>query len=128
MSDDIWGDPIYSYSRRQALEDGVLVDVSKMAHEAGIRYPTAVTRQVWDDLVVPDESSRQEGQDEDGRLWDILWMLRMTIQAGEPGSEIKFEVSFLGAEGRRVTVGLKAICGPDDDRSPCITIMLPDED
>ena len=62
MNDDFWGEPIYEYSRQQAIADGVLVDVSIMAQEAGITYPTAVTRRVWDELVVPDEDSRKEGQ------------------------------------------------------------------
>ena len=128
MSDDLWGEPIYSYSRQQAIADGVLVDVSIMAREAGITHPTAVTCRVWDELVVPDEDSRQEGQSEPGRMWDILWMLRMTIQTGESGSEVKFPVIFTAADNRRTTVTLKSICGPDDDLAPCITILFEDED
>jgi hypothetical protein len=31
-------------------------------------------------------------------------------------------------EGDPLLVDLKAVFGPDDDGSPCITIMLPDED
>jgi hypothetical protein len=38
---------ISSYSRRDALEDGVLVDVSEFAKEAGFKWPLAVTRGVW---------------------------------------------------------------------------------
>ena len=34
---------ISSYTRAEAIEDGVLVDVSKVAREAGIKYPVAVT-------------------------------------------------------------------------------------
>ena len=34
---------IYSYSRAQALADGVLVDVSRMAAEANFRYPAAIS-------------------------------------------------------------------------------------
>ena len=128
MSNDFWGEPIYSYSRKQAIADGVLVDVSIMAAEAGIKYPTAVTSRVWDELVVPDEDSRKEGQSEPGRMWDILWMLRMTIQTGEPGNEVRFPVIFVAAGNRRTTVTLKSICGPDDDLSPCITILFEDED
>ena len=124
MSNDSCDEPIHSYSRQQAIEDGVLVDVSIMAKEAGIKYPTTVTRRVWDELVVPDEDSRKEGQCEPGRMWDILWMLRMTIQTGESGSEVKFPVIFTAAGNRRTTVTLKSICGPNDDLSPCITIML----
>jgi hypothetical protein len=36
-------DLIYAYTRAQALADGVLVDVSPMAREAGFRFPTAIT-------------------------------------------------------------------------------------
>lgn len=43
MSDPLWGEPIFSYSRKQAIADGVLVDVSEMAREAGFKYPVAVT-------------------------------------------------------------------------------------
>jgi hypothetical protein len=128
MADDLWGEPIYSYSRRQAIADGVLVDVTIMAREAGMRYPVAVTRSVWDELVVPDEDSRREGQCEPGRMWDILWMLRMSVQAGETGREVRFPVIFVAAGNRRTRVTLKAVCGPDDDLSPCITIMFEDED
>ena len=42
--EDVFGPVIYTYTRAQAIEDGVLVDVSTLAAEAGIRYPTAVTR------------------------------------------------------------------------------------
>jgi hypothetical protein len=128
MNDDFWGEPIFEYSRRQAIVDGVLVDVTIMAKEAGIVYPTAVTRRVWDELVVPDEDSRKEGQCEPGRMWDILWMLRMSIQAGESGSEVRFPVTFVAAGNRRTKVTLKSICGPDDDGSPCITILFEEED
>jgi hypothetical protein len=37
---------IHSYSRAQAIEDGVLSDVSSAAREVGIRYPVALTRVV----------------------------------------------------------------------------------
>lgn len=126
--EDFFGGPIFSYSRQQALDDGVLVDVSKMAKEAGFKYPVAVTRSVWDGLIVPDETSRQVGQDEQGRLWDVFFLLRGAIQQDSGGSEVRFSVIFLfqGTDHRKVT--LKSVCGPDDDLAPCITIMLPEED
>ena len=37
MNDEI----IYAYTRAQAIEDGVLADVSEVAKEAGFRYPVA---------------------------------------------------------------------------------------
>ena len=53
------------YTRKQAIDDGVLVDVSSVALEAGIRYPVAVTARVWHEYIVPDERSRPYGQSED---------------------------------------------------------------
>jgi len=44
--DELFGPVIDAYSRAQAIEDGVLVDVSATAREAGLRYPVALTRAV----------------------------------------------------------------------------------
>jgi hypothetical protein len=49
-------DVIDAYSRAQALADGVLADVSPVAREAGIIFPVALTRAVWDRYVrVPED-------------------------------------------------------------------------
>ena len=45
--DDPDHDLIYSYSRAQAIDDGILVDVSAHARDLGIRYPVAVTATLW---------------------------------------------------------------------------------
>ena len=66
-------DLIFQYTRSQAIEDGVLIDVSEMAREAGFQWPVAVTAGVW--ALVNDIPPRYRGlQDPDGRLWDVLWM------------------------------------------------------
>jgi len=71
---------IYAYTRKQAVEDGEQVDVSTTAAEAGIRFPVFLTRRVFDAYVtVPPNVA---GQDEAGRLWDIVWMLRSAIKSG----------------------------------------------
>src|ERR1700690_3421512 len=71
-----FGKGIHSYTRSQAIEDGVLIEVSEIAKEAGIRLPTALTAGVWGKYVtVP---SGVVGQEEVGGLWDILYMFRMS--------------------------------------------------
>jgi len=42
------------YTRAQALEDGVLVDVSSWAREYGIIFPVAVNASVWALIADPD--------------------------------------------------------------------------
>ena len=46
-------DVIFSYTRSQAIEDGVLVDLSEWARETGFRFPVACTRAVWERCIVP---------------------------------------------------------------------------
>lgn len=124
-----FGDIIYSYTRAQALADGVQVDVSKTASEAGIRFPVFFTRTVFDAYVtVP---PKVEGQDEAGRLWDIVWMLRFAIQRSRPGCD-RLPVALYVRNDNRAPrlVKLIATCGPldIDDPRPAITVMVPDED
>ena len=116
---------IFAYTRAQAIEDGVLIDVSEMAKEAGFTMPVAITATAWGMYVtVPDGV---ECQDEQGRLWDILSMLRFAIKRGGQGSQLLFTL-LVNNDGEPKPVELKAICGPGDDAEPVITIMLPHED
>ena len=118
---------IYRYTRAQAIADGVLIDVSETAGEAGISVPTALTSAVWHLYVdVPPEV---DCQDEVGRLWDILWMLRCHVTANRAArQEVLFRLYVRNDNRRPKLVTLKAICGPGDDAEPVITIMLPEED
>ena len=70
-----FGPAISAYTRAQAIEDGILVDVSDTAREAGFNIPVTVTRTVWNRLIALPEGYRGF-QDERGRLWDVLWMAR----------------------------------------------------
>jgi hypothetical protein len=124
-----FGELIFAYTRERAIEDGVLVDVSETAKEAGFRIPVALTRAVWAEYVAVPEGV--EGQDEAGRLWDVLWMGRYGISRGNRDrSEIRFQLHVRNdnREGEPPLVTLKAVVGPDDHGAPCLTIMLPDED
>lgn len=120
---------IHTYTRKQALEDGFQIDVSETAREAGIRFPVYLTRSVWDQYVQVPEGV--DGQDERGRLWDIVYILRCSIQRSN-GEELLFKLHIRN-DNRETTpplITLKAVCGPVDidDPAPVITVMLPNED
>ena len=66
---------IDAYTRAQAIEDGILVDVSDTAREAGFTIPVAITCTVWNRIIALPDGYRGF-QDESGRLWDVLWMAR----------------------------------------------------
>ena len=116
---------IFAYTRAQAIADGVLIDIGEMAKEAGFTMPVAITGAAWGMYVrVPDGV---EYEDEQGRLWDILNMLRFAIKKRGQSSELLFTVCF-NNDGEPKPVPLKSICGPGDDAEPVVTIMLPRED
>ena len=120
---------VYSYTRAQAIADGVQVEVTKTAQEAGIRFPVFLTRTVFDAYVaVPPNVS---GQDEAGRLWDIVWMTRFAILRAKPGVD-RIPVALYVRNDNRAAklIKLVAVAGPldIDDPQPAITVMMPDED
>jgi len=124
--DSLFGEVIYQYTRAQAIEDGILIDVTETAREAGITIPTALTTAVWERCVAVPEGA--EDQDEIGRLWDVLTVLRFTIIRSRGGRQVKFTVAVRNDTRRPRPVELKAICGPGDSGEPVITIMMPEED
>ena len=120
---------VYSYTRAQAVADGVQIEVTKVAQEAGIRLPMFLTRSVYDAFVtVPPNVT---GQDEAGRLWDIVWMTRFAIIRARPGVDRVPVALYVRNDNRAAKlVKLIATCGPldIDDPAPAITVMKPDED
>jgi Family of unknown function (DUF6573) len=123
---NIVGPVISQYTRAQAIEDGVLIDVTEAARETGIVYPTALTASVWERCVTVPEKT--PWQDAVNRLMVVLTVLRFAIRRSSGVQEIAFTVGVQNdARGPRL-VKLKALCGPDDIGEPVITIMLPHED
>ena len=124
-----FGPVIYSYTRAQAVADGFQVEVSQTAREADITFPVYLTRSVFDSFVaVPPGVT---GQDEAGRLWDVLWMLRFAIRKAQAGqSRLPFALYVRNDNRAAKLVKLIASCGPlDMDKpQPAITVMMPDED
>jgi hypothetical protein len=83
-------DLIHRYTPAEALRDGVLIDVSATAREAGLRWPVALTAAAWARCIaVP---AGVVCQDEAGRLWDLVWMLRLAIGRAGGGPEVRFSV------------------------------------
>ena len=121
MAGEIFGDLIYSYSRAQAIEDGVLVDVSERAKRAGIRYPTACTHGVWAliDCLPESTTDTLAGIVRDVRAEEVLRVMLAAIRRARGTDRVVFAA--LGSE-------CWAHCGPGDQGEPCITIMLEGED
>ena len=140
--EDFFGPPISIYTRADALSDGMLVDVSEMAQEAGFKIPVAVTTSVWEECIYwPEDEANGYGQSTDGRLWDVLFLAHCEIasaRGNEQDLEYKLNViprgtkpentgaidDFTGAELKTLKINI----GPGDNGEPVITIMQTYED
>lgn len=122
MENNDFGPVIFSYTRKQAIEDGVLTDITEIAKQAGFKYPVAISTGVLS-LV---NDGVKVGRDYNGIVWDILNVLKVAARK-TGGSRADFKVLIWNGK-KDIPHDLYSICGPGDDRAPVVTIMLPDED
>jgi hypothetical protein len=122
MADAFFGEPISSYSRKQAIEDGVLVDLSQFKEVSELwKHHMASTVAVW---AIIEGAIRDEGKDLAGILWDISHMAMVAARiGGVKTSVVRFRV-MIGRELHE----LKLQVGPGDRGEPVLTLMLPLED
>jgi len=133
-AESFFGNVISTYTRTQAIEDGVLIDAGAMAKEAGFKWPVALTSAVWGDCVAwtEDDSRQQIYQDESGRCWDVLYMASHAIRTSkESGDRLLFQLYRVPRNGQSMEaelITLRLIVGPGDAGEPVITILQPHED
>ena len=107
--------------------------------QAGFKVSVAITRTAWAETIEAGGAWKPHGEGEilelkggqslTGRLWDLLWMLRVACGQAGYTDRIYFQVLVdADGDGRHETVKLWALCGPADDASPVITVMLEGED
>ena len=126
-------DVVSIYTRSQAIDDGLFVDVTETAREAGFRRHTVVTNNVWSRCVDVPAALAGSGQDEQGRLWDVLWMASVAARRAPAGeSLVTFRVSVV--DGQRPDGSLDRRehelwlhLGPGDRAEPVLTIMFPED-
>ncbi len=130
-TESIFGEVISTYTRAQAIEDGVLIDAGSMPTEAGL--PAALTSAVWADCVAWTDSDSQKNpfQDQSGRLYDVLFMAAFAIRtSAESSDRLLYELYRVPRDGYSTEakpVTLKLIIGPDDHGEAVMTILFPNE-
>jgi hypothetical protein len=110
---------ISRYTRENAIEDGVLIDITEQARETGILLPTAITDHLHN--VLEDIPQSSIGQDWRGRLHDVLWMTFLKLKSMHKARDASFpaEVNVI-VDGR--TQILWAVVDGDG-----LTIMYPED-
>ena len=104
------------YSRAQALDDGVLVDVTPIAKKCGFRIHTVITCGV--------KAALCEGKPEDFNLFEtVSWLLLALHAEIKKADESTDTIHF-----KHAGLDLWSLVGPGDTAAPVLTIMLEGED
>ena len=143
VSDTLFSDRLFTeedvtsrYTREDAIADGALIDVSAEAAEAGFLCPVAVTAALMADIKDVPEGKR-DIQDEDGRLWDVLYIGEIAGKILQAENERRFSTGKPSINtyvyqitmplGQRKKYSVKLSLGFGDHNEPVATLMKPDE-
>lgn len=107
-------DVIFSYTAKQAVEDGVLFDVTETASElfkvgCDMKWSYRISVNVKQ-LCTPPKSNKIESFE--GRLWDLLNVGRMAIRGADKNDNmVEFTCKF-GKKNHRIWATLDTTSGP----------------
>lgn len=118
-------DVIHAYSRTEAIEDGVLIDVSETAKEIGITLHTAVTPAVWTEFI--GTPSFSDWGTESDRLKRLLNCAVDAIERAANGLSF-FSIEMTRSESVEKRFDFRVQRGPGDNLEPVLTVMLSHED
>ncbi len=121
-AEEIFGEAISVYTRNQAHEDGILIDVSETEGAKLFSWPVSFTTNLYERLR---KGEGEKANILDARIWDVCWMCIVEIKARlrESGENDLFFKVLVGKE----KLALWGNSGPADDGSPCMTIGFPED-
>lgn len=116
------------FTRADALSDGILSDVSKIAEEEGFKVPVALTLAAYR-AIEPSEEEKSRGDDLRARLHDLFRTMHQVLRRKSyvEASRIDFQLN-LFQDGEHYSLALRALLHLGDRGEPVITILLPNED
>ena len=124
------GGPGYSGSRVEAIEEGLLMDISQVGTRIGFRWHVAITRDAWNQTVKWNrlDSKRAVYLAQRRRLIDMLRVCARKIRDTSPeSSRMAFSVKripFDGSSDIPVRVELEMVAHLGDEGEPVLTITL----
>lgn len=118
---------IFSYTRADALADGVLIDITPTAQTYGFKLPTAISDALYHGYVVPPEGLLGQGQSLEGRMHDLLTLAMIAARKGLEQDSVYLHVLFLMKPGKLEKVRVVLHVGPGDSAEPVLTLCLPED-
>ncbi|MBM4138246.1 MAG: hypothetical protein FJ244_02000 [Nitrospira sp.] len=114
-------------NRQQAIQAGILIDVTEDAKKLGLTFPITITKPLWDIGIAPINGLSE--QDTAERLRDVLMAFRLRLAGQTTLSPL---IDFLAmlplpSGGVPQPVPLFALIQPDEQNRAIATLLLPNE-
>lgn len=113
--------------REEAIQSGILIDVTPTARQVGLTFPVTITKPLWEIGIVTNQSLSQEEQS--ARLRDILMAFRLRLAGLATISPLIDFPALLTMPPATVPqpVPLFALIQPDGSNQANVTLLLPNE-
>ena len=113
--------------RQQAIQAGMLIDVTADAQKLGLTFPVTMTKPLWDMGIAPVPAMSEE--DKNARVRDVLMAFRLRL-AGQVSLSPLIDFPAMLAIPPSVVpqpVPLFALIQPDEENRAMATLLLPNE-
>ena len=125
------GEPVtarHVSSRQEAIEAGLLVDVTKKAKRIGFNVAVGITKSLWDRNIT--KSLDLDPHEWDLRVRDMLLAVRLRMAGqgtSEPWVEVPVVFPSMQGEDPPHVFSIYALFHKDPDAEDCVTLIHPNE-
>lgn len=116
-----------SENRQQAIQAGILIDVTADAKKLGLTFPVTITKPLWEVGIAPLSTMSEE--DKSARVRDVLMAFRLRLAGQTTLSPLIDFPAMLAMPPGAVPqpVPLFALIQPDEENRAMATLLLPNE-
>jgi hypothetical protein len=116
-----------SENRQQAIQAGILIDVTADAKKLGLTFPVTITKPLWEIGIAPLATMSEE--DKSARVRDVLMAFRLRLAGQTTLSPLIDFPAMLAIPPGAVPqpVPLFALIQPDEENRAMATLLLPNE-
>ena len=116
-----------SENRQQAIQAGILIDVTADAQKLGLTFPVTITKPLWEVGIAPLATMSEE--DKSARVRDVLMAFRLRLAGQTTLSPLIDFPAMLAMPPGAVPqpVPLFALIQPDEENRAMATLLLPNE-
>ena len=118
------GELIYSYTRQNAIDDGIFVDVTEVANPNGFKIPVAVTTNLFHSYVNKEELEEEAN---DIRLNVFLFTVWSAISKHRDKDKDSLLCLTIKHDDKPLKVWVAIEAQSPTDPSPAINILLPED-